>query len=126
MEYKNIIGTAMTCSMIASMLLVCSNVSKTKYETGIVCEKHDGTIYVSPINNELVNRKIDFIGSDAKYSAVYDLTNVGDTLRFYNPDHKSIVNAGEVYNGVQINGKKINQIKRELNNVKKQSMERHR
>ncbi|MBQ0013213.1 MAG: hypothetical protein KBS86_01410, partial [Proteobacteria bacterium] len=89
---------------------------ESKRETGVVRTKKDSVLYISPVNDTLVDRKMQFTGKPQDKQA-YDITSVGDTVKFYNPKHN--VNIVATPGCLEkINGKCFVDFKREYNKIK--------
>ena len=77
------------------------------YETGVVRAKKDGALYVSPVNDTLVGRKILFPGN-TRHGKGYEVIQIADTIKFRNPTRAVVVD-GYRNMDMQINNKNIQQ-----------------
>lgn len=108
------LGIVIIATVVMGIEACVHNRNEHNHETGIVRVKKDGVLYVSPLKDTLVDRKIQFT-DEPKYREAYDITSVGDTIRFYNPKHDINIAANPVYLDVKINGKDLECFKREFN-----------
>lgn len=100
-----IIGFFVVAGMVGVGLTVAVAGDEAKYETGVVRTKKDSALYVSQVNDTLVNRKILFTDKGTKCYNAYEAIQIGDTVKFENPTHNPIVNAGYSYSGIKVNSK---------------------
>ena len=91
---------------------------EAKYETGVVRNKKDSALYLSPVNDTLVERKILFTNSPTKSYKAYEAIQIGDTLKFENPTRDPIINAGYSYSDMKVNNKDIKKAIEQFNRTK--------
>ena len=124
LKYNKKILTAITCGICGVSALVCGVACKKTnnddgYKTGIVRVKQEKALYLSPVDDTLINCKISFY--DTHYQVYYDNIQVGDTLTVHNPRDLVIMPAGRFDSKKTIlNGKplatavRLRQIRREI------------
>ena len=106
-----VLGTVGVCLSVA----VAGD--EAKYETGVVRTKKDSALYVSPLNDTLVNRKIQFTGSAQCYEA-YKTIQIGDTVKFENPSRNPLISARYSYLSMKVNNKGIEESMKQFNKAK--------
>jgi len=116
-EFKTVIAyvVGMICVAVGFGVAVAGD--EAEYETGVVRTKKDSALYISPRNDTLVGRKIQFSG-EPKYKEAYDIINFGDTVKFYNPKHDINITATQSFFDVKINGKDLADAKRDFDKIK--------
>ena len=113
-----IIAFFMVAGMVGVGLSVAVAGDEAKYETGVVRTKKDSALYVSPVNDTLVERKILFTDNATKSYKAYEAIQIGDTLKFENPTHDPIINAGYSYSDMKVNNKDIKKAIEQFNRTK--------
>ena len=106
--------------VLCSLLIVMagSGDDDPRWETGVVRAKKDSALYVSPVNDTLVGRKILFTDKETKCYNAYEAIQIGDTMKFENPAHNPIVNAGYSYGDMRVNNKDMRQAIEQFNRTK--------
>ena len=112
-----IIAFFMVAGMVGVGLSVAVAGDEAKYETGVVRTKKDSALYVSPLNDTLVNRKIQFTGSAQCYKA-YETIQIGDTVKFENPSRDQLISARYSYLSMKVNNKGIEEAIEQSNKAK--------
>ena len=107
----------MVAGMVGVGLSVAVAGDEAKYETGVVRTKKDSALYVSPLNDTLVNRKIQFTGSAQCYKA-YETIQIGDTVKFENPSRDQLISARYSYLSMKVNNKGIEEAIEQSNKAK--------
>ena len=102
--------------VLCSLLIVMAGAGydEPQWETGVVRAKKDSALYVSPVNDTLVGRKILFNGK-ARHHKAYEIIQTGDTIKFENVSHKPVVYAGC---DMKVNNKDMRQAIEQFNRTK--------
>ena len=120
-EKAKLIEAIIAVFMVLGTIGVCLSVAvagdEAKYETGVVRTKKDSALYVSPLNDTLVNRKIQFTGS-AQCHKAYETIQIGDTVKFENPSRNPLISARYSYLSMKVNNKGIEEATEQFNKAK--------
>ncbi|MBP5364116.1 MAG: hypothetical protein J6Y49_02075 [Alphaproteobacteria bacterium] len=117
-ETFQLVGYSALIALMIAGFAFSGAVEDAKYEEGIVRAKKDSALYVSPLNDTLVGRKIVLNDERTQSYKAYETIQIGDTIKFYNPSDNLVVNGKYSYSDMKVNNKNIEEAMEQFNKTK--------